>query len=375
MGTRRIVERFTFTGGRVRRDGPYPVIEGVLLCGGTSANRRRYRREAFAGDRIKRYEGRPVYIDHGPASGTRGYRDQVGWVEKPRLRGDGMPVGDIALKPTHPDTPSILFDAEHRPANCGMSHVAHCKTGRSADGWEDVDEVVEVESVDVVVDPATTRGLFENRRAAVSAITIREFAEQFSRHPKATSGQILKVKRLAEMEEVGPVAMDPPAEDADPAAGVKDAFMAAIVHLVDQCLEGGGDSKDCLKKIKKLIDSHGEVKGGSSGGGGGEEGEEGEEEETFEGRKPRRADPYQILAECERHGYRPGPAELKALALMTESERAAFVTEQRKKASPAERPQGQTRRPGAGTAGNTNGAGGDIKAEEGRKAIPDWDDL
>ncbi|HJZ59069.1 MAG TPA: hypothetical protein VKE74_29260 [Gemmataceae bacterium] len=61
----RIVEKFDFSAGRVDRSGPRPLICGVLLCGAVSANRRRYKAEAFAGKRIQCYADRPVYINHG----------------------------------------------------------------------------------------------------------------------------------------------------------------------------------------------------------------------------------------------------------------------------------------------------------------------
>lgn len=378
MATRLLTEQFAFSGATVRRDGPYPVLEGVPLCGPTSVNRRRYLKAAFAGDRVKRYEGRPVYVDHGRKPGeSRGYREQVGWIENPRLReSDGMPVGDIALKPTHADTPSILFDAEHRPANCGMSHVAHCRTTRGADGWEEVDEVVEVESVDIVTDPATTKGLRENRSGAVS-ITIREFAEQLCRNPKAGTRLIEKAKRLAEMHgdlggDLGAVAMEPPPEEASPEDGVKEAFKSAILHLVDECLTSGEDPKECLRKIKRLLSAHGEMSGGEAEA---EEPEEPEEAEESVKKKPKAADPFALLAECEKQGVRPSTIELKALSLMSAEDRAAWLVEQRKK-QPGERPTGATRRPGAGTAGNTTRV--EVKAEQRRdepaRLIPAWDE-
>jgi hypothetical protein len=157
---KRFIERMAMS-GRVDRTGKYPVIRGVLLCGSSSLNRRRYKPEAFAGDRVKRYNSKPVFLNHGDGRTSRDYRDQMGWVENPRLRSDGMPEGDIAIKPTHPLAETVLWDAEHRPSNVGMSHVANCETRPGADGWDEVIEMIEAESVDLVVGPATVKSLFE----------------------------------------------------------------------------------------------------------------------------------------------------------------------------------------------------------------------
>src|SRR5438128_911381 len=113
-----LTERVAFTKSRVRRDGSYPIVEGVLLCGPKSANRRRYRREAFAGGRVHRYNGVPVFLNHGGGREGRDYRDQIGTIRNPRLRGDGMPVGDIAVNGAHPFAAAFLHDAEHNPKAC-----------------------------------------------------------------------------------------------------------------------------------------------------------------------------------------------------------------------------------------------------------------
>lgn len=337
---KRIEERFAFSGSVGDGDRSH-VIEGVLLCGATSANRRRYRREAFAGDRVKRYEGRPVYLNHGRGRDGRPYQEMLGVVENARLNADGLPVGDVVVNPKKPFAEAVLWDAKNKPKACGMSHVAQCETVRGKDGWEEITEVVSVESVDLVTDPATTKGFRENKGSAVPN-TIRQFAEQLSRHPKATTDQILRAKRLSETDGMGDVATDAAApEEADPAEGVKTAFKSAIMHLVDGCLSDGGDPKECLAKVKKLIAGHGEVNGKAEpeGGAGGEGGEEGAAAKGESRRKP--ADPIAVLTECKALGYEPGIAELKALCLMEAADRTAHVREQLKKSadSRAEKPK------------------------------------
>src|SRR5687767_1782926 len=111
MGRKLITERLAFSGGRVDRTGPRPVVREVLLCGPESANKRRYQREAFAGERIKRYAGVPVYLNHGEPRKSRRYEDRIAKVVNPRHRAsDGMPVGDLEVRPKHPYAETFLDD-------------------------------------------------------------------------------------------------------------------------------------------------------------------------------------------------------------------------------------------------------------------------
>ena len=154
-------EKSVMSNIKVDRSGAYPRLIGVSLCGPTSSNRRRYNREAFAGSRVNRYDGRPVFLNHSQSRGSRRYEDKIAVIENPRLRADGMPIGDLAVNPKHPYSEMFLHDAEHHPSTVGMSHCATCKTKNAPDGIEEIVEILSVESVDVVLDPATVAGLFE----------------------------------------------------------------------------------------------------------------------------------------------------------------------------------------------------------------------
>jgi len=259
-----LTERFSFSGGKVDRTGKYPVIRGVLLCGPTSMNRRRYKPEAFAGGRVKRYEGRPVFVNHsgGGQSVSRVYQDQLGWIENARLRSDGMPVGDVAVKPTHPLAESVLWDAENRPANCGMSHVANCETRPGADGWDDVVEMVEAESVDLVVGPATTKGLYEGTR--MRRFTLRQLAEWAIRHPRCTSKTTARAKRLREVigGEEDEAYIPEPAADADPNAAIIDGLKTAGHALWDQCVGGKITAAELMKGLRGLLSDVAKYDGG-----------------------------------------------------------------------------------------------------------------
>lgn len=248
MSSTRLVERVEFSGRVLRLPGG-PVVRGALLCGPSSANRRRYRREAFAGDRIKRYENRPVYLNHGDGRSGRTYQDRIATIRNPRHRQDGMPIADIVVNPAHPYADAFLWDAEHNPQVIGMSHVARCKTSAASDGWEEVEEVCEVESVDVVTDPATTRGLFESAARPRTS----SFSEWVIRHPKSTTKQIAFARRVC--REVA-ASLD----DVDAGQSVRTGFLHAALDVFRKAIDGELELADALERLERLMKTHAATK-------------------------------------------------------------------------------------------------------------------
>lgn len=255
-----ITERFAFSGGKVDRSGPRPIVRGVLLCGATSANRRRYRKEAFAGDRIRKYEGRPVFLNHGDGRAPRRYEDRIAKVINARRRGDGMPIGDLEVRPRHPYAEAFLDDAANDPNSLGMSHVAHAKSSRAADGWEDVNSIESVESVDIVLHPATTKGLYEQtnpRRGVTTVSTVRRLIEQVLSDNRAP--RRIRAAARALREELAPTGeMDAPADDPGGEAGDKitAAFKAAALALVEKAFDDKSQINAVLSKLRKMFTTH-----------------------------------------------------------------------------------------------------------------------
>ena len=381
MGTVRITERFAFTGGKVRRPGvdgytgKYPVVEGVLLCGPESKNRRRYKREAFAGDRLKRYEGRPVNVDHG--TGGK-YASQLGWVENVRHRADGMPVGDIGVKPTHPLAESFLFDAEHRPTNCGMSHVADCKTTRAADGWDDVTAVEAVESVDVVVGPATVSSLYEQTTGG-RAVQIK-FRESLTRlrpaieSKDAAAGKRLR-KFLLEAEDDADMAplMDtpvdePPAEGGDP----DDALLQGFKSAIDAAWAKYTDDKDagaCLKAIQKYVKAHAKLCAADGAADSPAPEPDGDEGAAAEESKKRPKTYAGFIAEAKGYGLaKPDADDITVLeGIPTQAGRRAYCERIAAKLREAETPRSSGRQPGPGP---LPGKAGDGKTTKTIESVP-----
>lgn len=277
--TKTITERFAFSGGKVVREGAYPVIKDVLLCGPISANKRRYAAAAFGKADTKLYEGRPVYLNH--STGNRKFEDKLGWIENERRRADGMPVGDIGINPKHSEAESVLWAAEHKPDFAGMSHVAECESDYGRDGWEDVKRVVSVESSDLVVDPATTKGFHESKGSSMNKIKFAKLIESIG--AKLPFKKLLAAKRLAEMDGVGDMEVDAPADDAPAAASVLDALKTLIASVVDEVDGGKLELEAGLAKISDFLNAH-------MGSEPDEDDEDGDEEETpTEAKKKKKA--------------------------------------------------------------------------------------
>lgn len=278
----RVTERFAFgAGGRVRRDGPYPVIPGVLICGFESANNRGYKPTAWAGDRVKRYEGVDSFVNH--ANGERAAGDKLGWFENVAVRPDGKPVGDYCLNPKHPLAESVLWAAEHKPGFYGMSHVANCKTSRSPDGREMIEEVVEVLSVDLVANPATTTSLFESKGSAVK-VKISKLIEWLA--SRTTFDKLARVKRLSEMDGYGDMEVSEPAAETDPDEAIKTAFKQAGYAVWDSLVDGDTDWNAAKAKLTDIAKAHGKIAGGDDKGGDESESEETPKEQESKAAKP-----------------------------------------------------------------------------------------
>lgn len=141
------------------------VIRGVKVLGLTSRNGRSYAEAALAAARGL-YEGAKVNVNHpkGPATGPRDYQDRIGVLRDVRFaQGEGL-FADLQINPKHSLAEQLLWDAEHAAENVGLSHNVEARTSRQGDAVV-VDEILRVQSVDLVADPAATRGLFEAKAA------------------------------------------------------------------------------------------------------------------------------------------------------------------------------------------------------------------
>jgi hypothetical protein len=144
----------------MRLDREAGVIRGVKILGLQSRNGRNYLPEALA-RAAALYEDAKVNVNHprGNPGEPRDYQDRIGAVRNVTARPDGL-FADFHFNPRHPLAEQLLWDAEHAPQNVGFSHNVEARTARQGDRVV-VEAITRVQSVDLVADPATTRGLFE----------------------------------------------------------------------------------------------------------------------------------------------------------------------------------------------------------------------
>jgi len=153
-------------GVTLRVDRAAGVLRGVKLIGLESLNGRRYRPEALSAA-VALYEGAKVNVNHpkeGPLA-PRDYRDRLGVIREVEFRAEEGLFGTLYFNPKHAVAEQLAWDAEHNPRNVGFSHNVLARLTR--DGAQSlVEAITHVQSVDLVADPAATRGLFEEVDAA-----------------------------------------------------------------------------------------------------------------------------------------------------------------------------------------------------------------
>jgi hypothetical protein len=165
--SQRVQEFVDSRGLALRIDRPSGVIRGVKILGLASRNGRRYLPEALA-RAAALYEGAKVNVNHakGHPAGPRDYQDRIGTIRGVAVRPDEGLFADFHFNPKHALAEQLLWDAAHAPENVGFSHNVEARLARRGDQTV-VEAITRVESVDLVADPATTRGLFEAAGADV----------------------------------------------------------------------------------------------------------------------------------------------------------------------------------------------------------------
>lgn len=154
------------------------VIRGVKILGLESRNGRHYLPQALR-DAMPLYEGAKVNVNHpkGPPQGPRDYQDRIGVVRQIELREHEGLFGDFYFNPKHPLAEQLAWDAEHTPENVGFSHNVQARLVRQGERHV-VEAIVKVQSVDLVADPATTRGLYEQTQPVDLATVTLEQLQQ-----------------------------------------------------------------------------------------------------------------------------------------------------------------------------------------------------
>ncbi len=159
----RLHERSTLQ-GRVDREAG--KIYGVRLLGMNSRNKRRYTRKAMR-DAIGLYEGARIVINHpspDKLASDRPLQDWVGVSQNVRFENDAL-VGDLLLRKASEYFDAICEAAESPAFNTrfGLSHEADGESRfDAATGVDVVESITRVDAIAIVLDPATSSGLFES---------------------------------------------------------------------------------------------------------------------------------------------------------------------------------------------------------------------
>ena len=207
--TETLQEFFDSRGVRLRVDRQAGVIRGVKILGTESRNGRSYPPETLQ-QAVPLYEDAKVNVNHpkGDPNSPRDYQDRIGVIRGALVRpGEGL-FADFHFNPKHVLAEQLLWDAEHAPENVGFSHNVEARTARRADRLV-VEAITRVQSVDLVADPATTRGLFESQAAELSRLEAeveRLTAQEALREKQQTVCRLLRECHLPEPEATDPQA-------------------------------------------------------------------------------------------------------------------------------------------------------------------------
>lgn len=290
----------------------------------------------------KLYEGRKSYIDHPAnrnAKAERSFRDLAGTFKNCTAEPDGV-YADFHFPPKSANGLMVADWAEHDPTAFGLSHNA-LGTGRMKGKKQIIESIDSVRSVDVVCDPATTRGLYESRENAMAGKTLLEALEEIGISARAAK-PLLEMDGFdggdAPMATAAPAVTDPADED----AGTHLA-RAVTAFMSDDTIDAAKKKKK-INQILAILDDSTETavtpdpeeKAGDDGVEGTADDSKGikkdsamESKETLESRleKLQKKDDVRTLCESKEFSFQPTPIQFTALLALAEADRKVFITE------------------------------------------------
>lgn len=182
-------------GVKMRVDRGAGIIRGVKILGLSSRNGRRYPAQTLV-RAVELYEGAKVNVNHakGGAPGPRDYQDRIGAIRTVRVRPEEGLFADFHFNPKHALAEQLIWDAEHAPENVGFSHNVRAKTARRGEHVE-VESIDEVQSVDLVADPATTAGLFESAPDKENAVPVEQLLAESRNEQESLRREVEELRR------------------------------------------------------------------------------------------------------------------------------------------------------------------------------------
>lgn len=144
------------------------VLKDVKLLGLSSANGRIYLANAVQ-EALSLYESAKCNLDH---DWWRTVEKRFARVKNVRFENNEL-RGDVHCNPTLAMFAPVKWWAENDPGMIGMSHVVDAGFEILDNGIQQITKIYAVEAVDLVADPATTKGLGESMdKNQPSAVTL-----------------------------------------------------------------------------------------------------------------------------------------------------------------------------------------------------------
>jgi len=165
-------------------DSEKGIAIGVKLLGLSSRNKRNYDTPGVRKTAIQRLAGSRVYINHpAKAADARDYNDKFGVVgQNVEYREGKGYFGTIYFNPQHRSASQFVWDVTNAPKTMGMSVNAKINASEAKKGEDvDVTAIESIRSVDVVNNPATTDGIFEEH---IEEEEMPLTLEEIKKHPE-----------------------------------------------------------------------------------------------------------------------------------------------------------------------------------------------
>ena len=235
-----------------RIDSEGGVLRDIKILGLKSANGRIYDAAAVRAA-LHLYEGAPVRVDHPrKADEPREADDVFGWLKNVRVAEDGSLRGDLHYLKSHPLASRVVEAAERNPRLYGLSHNIEAQCEQDGDMVRVV-SIQRVLSCDLVADPATTQGLYENRNCKRQTMKLKAFLEALLPTMPADKQPVLKSLLEGDGEDMpmmdADMPVDAPAEGSDSGDWRKN--LADVVG--ELAASDDAEAHDLAGKIMKLL--------------------------------------------------------------------------------------------------------------------------
>lgn len=314
------------------------VIRGIKIIGQVSENGRRYLSRALS-EALPMYEGARVNVDHPPKgkeNSPRSVMERCGVLKNARIQ-EGEIYADLHYLKNHPASQVLAEAAERMPSVLGMSHNADgvCV---NKNGELIVESIKCVRHVDIVADPASTRGLFESIN-----MSQKKLSEVIAGFPEKHKTRVFLEEMVGTDMLPADAVVSSETDSDDP---VESAFKAAMAGLIDKLFAGKITDDEYLAKTKDMVKMRAKMADMNASKSDDTPATEGKETKTDPGVQQLREEVDSLKREsqcrklCDTVKFVPDDVQLEALTAMSDDTKRKKLIEgwtkapERTKASP-----------------------------------------